>query len=73
MQVHDGKMCDSALEICFQRNLDLLFSRAEVMDAPSIHGGWGGFLCGPQSCATSVLRMGSWRRTPMSWLTSMVT
>ena len=25
MQVHDGKMCDSALEICFQRNLDLYF------------------------------------------------
>ena len=25
MWVHDGKMCDSAFEICFQRNLDLYF------------------------------------------------
>ena len=25
MRVHDGKMCDSALEICFQGNLDLYF------------------------------------------------
>ena len=67
-----GRCVILPLRSAFRKTLICIFG-ADVMDAPSIHGGWGGFLCGPQSYATSVLRMGSWRQIPVSWLTSMVT